>query len=90
VSNLKAANFNRRRAMPATRNVALALLTITFLVSIAAQAMAQNPAKSATSKRDAVIEKCIKEAQSMQGTTPGNPDRVAHYKACMKAAGQRP
>ena len=74
--------------MPANRKVALTFLTMMFLGSIASQAMAQ-PAKSPT-KRDAAIEKCIKEAQSMQGTTPGNPDRVAHYKACMKAAKQRP
>ena len=75
--------------MAATGKVALRLLTMTFLVSIASQALAQ-PAKSATTKRDAALEKCIKEAQSMQGTTPGNPDRVAHYKACMKAEKQRP
>ncbi len=71
--------------MPATRKVALTLLTMMLFASIA---VAQ-PAKSPT-KRDAAIEKCIKEAQSMQGTTPGNPDRVAHYKACMKAEKQRP
>jgi hypothetical protein len=73
--------------MSAISRLALALLTMTLLVSIASQAMAQT---AKTSKRDAALEKCIKEAQSMQGTTPGNPDRVAHYKACMKAAGQRP
>ena len=74
--------------MPATRKVALTLLTMMLFASIASQAMAQ-PAKGPT-KRDAAIEKCIKEAQSMQGTTPGNPDRVAHYKACMKASKHRP
>ncbi len=74
--------------MSAPFKIALTLLTMLFLVSIASLAMAQ-AAKSPT-KRDAAIEKCIKEAQSMQGTTPGNPDRVAHYKACMKAAKQRP
>jgi len=76
--------------MSAISRLALALLTMTLLVSIASQAMAQTAKTSKTSKRDAALEKCIKEAQSMQGTTPGNPDRVAHYKACMKAAGQRP
>ena len=69
--------------MPAAREVALTLLTMTFLVS--SPAMAQTPAKSTPSKRDAAHEKCNKEAQNVQGTAQ---NRARVYKACIKAAGQ--
>jgi len=72
--------------MKAANMLSTAMFVGLLVVSLASGANAQ-------SRRDAIMERCIAQAQAQfpfLGDLSNQQSRTASYKACMRAAGQRP
>ena len=72
--------------MKAANVLSTAVFVGLLVVSLASGANAQ-------SRRDAIMERCIAQAQAQYlflGNQANQQSRTASYKACMRAAGQRP
>jgi hypothetical protein len=67
------------------------LLSTAVLVGLSLASLAWGA--NAQSRRDAAMERCIAQAQAQfpfSGDLSNQQSRTASYKACMRAAGQRP
>ena len=67
-------------------------ISVALLVGLLAAASTSLASAQESPARDAVMAKCIKQAQSQypDDTTDNQNSRTALYKVCMTAAGQRP
>jgi hypothetical protein len=71
---------------------ASSILSTALLVGVSVALLASR-ADAQSAARYAAIEKCIAQAQAQWpnlGNNGNERNRTASYKACMKAAGQRP
>jgi hypothetical protein len=65
--------------------------TLPILVGAMSLAFVAMPASAQDAKRDAAIRKCVAAIQSIMGTAQEDMDRrIAAWKACMAAEGERP
>jgi hypothetical protein len=72
-------------AMTATRTA------LSALIAAIAVAVVSVPASAQDAKRDAAIRKCVAAVQQITGTGEEEMSRrVAAWKACMSAEGERP